>query len=303
MGWISVDVFHFVGVETNVCLIRQNTLLFIDPAGDHAAQCVLYTIVCANPGVKEQVLVDLCRQIRGMQHVTLSWVQQTISRVWRWTWRKPDRVSKNRFRPDNIQRWARYVQQIQFVDWRRLKFFDESHCVSKNLLSAKICGPRGANLRVFDEFPDATRLNVLLLTSIEHGNAPLFYTINSGTNNAWSFLQFVIDAVYAGYVVNGDILVMDNASIHKSTRMCVHLDRVVALVGAHIVYLPAYAPELNPCEFVFGHMKHSLKWNPQPITPLPQRLVQALREVSVGNVLSFYKNCTSVLYKAEKGDL
>lgn len=276
-------------------------MLFLDHDGDRAAQCVLYAIMCANPGFKLQALVDLCRQVRGMQRVTLSWVQQTISRVWGWTWRKPDRQSTNRFQPDNVLRWALYVQRIRFVDWRRLKFFDESHCVSKTLLSTRICGPRGANLRVFDEFPNDERLNVLLLTSVEHANAPLFYTVNNGTNNSWSFLQFVIDAVYAGYIVNGDILVMDNASIHKSPAMCTYLDQVVNLVGAHIVYLPAYSPELNPCEYVFAHMKHWLRRNPLPGLALPRQLIQSLVEVSVGEVLAFYNHCTSVYYKKIDG--
>ncbi len=198
-------------------------------------------------------------------------------------------------------RWSLYVQQIRFVDWRRLKFFDESHCVSKELLSTRICGPRGANLRVFDEFPNDERLNVLLLTSIEHANAPLFYAVNNGTNDSWSFLQFVIDAVYAGYVVNGDILVMDNASVHRGVAMCAYLDQLVAHVGAHIVYLPTYSPELNPCEYVFAHMKHWLRRNPHPGVALPRRLIQSLAEVQVGDVLSFYSHCTSVFYKKQNG--
>ncbi len=278
-------------------------MLFIDEAGDHAAQCILFAIISSNPGAKEKILLDLCRQIRGMQHTTLSWVQQTISRVWKWTWRKPAVQSTNRFSPSNILRWAQFVQQIRFVDWRRLKFCDESHCVSKALLSTRICGPRGANLRVFDEFPNEERLNVMLLTSIEHSTAPLLYTINNGTNNSWSFLQFIIDAVYAGYIGSGDIVIMDNASIHKKRVMCQYLDDVMMLVGAHIVYLPAYSPELNPCENVFAHMKHWLRRNPMPGATLPQRLVQSLAEATVGEVLSFYKHCTSVFYDAQNGTL
>ncbi len=275
---------------------RGHTLLFFDHAGDLAAQSVLYTVMCEHPGVNERQLTELCKQVRGMQHVTLSWVQRTIAVVWRWTWRKPDKQSVNKYSAHNVQRWASYVQLIRFVSWPRLKFADESHCVSEDLLSMRVCGPRGANVRVFDTFPNATRLNVLLLTSVEHANAPLFYTINDGTNTAFSFLQFIIDAVYAGYIVRGDILVLDNASVHKGRYMRPFLDDVFAAVGANYVFLPTFSPELNPCEFVFAHMKNWLRRNPMPATTLPRRLMKSLSEITVGDVLMYYKHCTSVYY-------
>jgi transposase len=278
----------------------DNTLLFFDHDGDIAAQSILYRIVCANPGVKETALVALCHMVRGMQHVTLQWVQKTISLVWRWSWRKPSQHSLARYDAPNVQRWANYVQLIRFVDWRRLKFVDESHCVSSALLSTRICAPRGVNVRVFDNFPNAARLNVILLTSIEHPNAPLFYTINDGTNDGFSFLQFVCDAVWSGYIGRGDIMVMDNSSVHRRRDMRPFLDDLFASVGSTYVYLPAYSPELNPCEFAFAHMKNWLRRNPS-LQPLPRRLAQALAEVEIGDTLNYYKHCTSVYYQKLNG--
>ena len=54
-------------------------------------------------------------------------------------------------------------------------------------------------------------------------------------------------------------------------------------VGASYVFLRAYSSKLNPCEFVFAHVKNWLRRNPVPAAMLPQRLTASLREVTVGD--------------------
>jgi hypothetical protein len=55
-------------------------------------------------------------------------------------------------------------------------------------------------------------------------------------------------------------------------------------VGARFVFLRAYSPKLNPCEFVFVHVKNWLRRNPVAAAMLLlQRLTTSLREVTVGD--------------------
>ena len=51
----------------------------------------------------------------------------------------------------------------------------------------------------------------------------------------------------------GSVLVMDNASIHKTLEV----RAVLASKGYRALFLPPYSPELNPVELVFGGMKAS----------------------------------------------
>ena len=51
------------------------------------------------------------------------------------------------------------------------------------------------------------------------------------------------------------LVVMDNASIHKSTAIA----DALSVVGAVPEYLPPYSPQFNPCEDVFGRIKSSLR--------------------------------------------
>lgn len=52
--------------------------------------------------------------------------------------------------------------------------------------------------------------------SAEHGWKPLYYKIRDVTSDRFCFLDFVFSAIDAGYIGNGDILVLDNARVHTA---------------------------------------------------------------------------------------
>jgi transposase len=49
------------------------------------------------------------------------------------------------------------------------------------------------------------------------------------------------------------VIVLDNLSSHKSRRLKAWCKKVG---DVHLEYLPAYAPELNPIEWTWGHSKN-----------------------------------------------
>lgn len=79
---------------------------------------------------------------------------------------------------------------------------------------------------------------------------------------------FVIDqamtgAIFKAYVEQclaptlapGDIVIMDNLPAHKVDGVRAAIERV----GANLVYLPPYSPDLNPIEQVFAKLKALLR--------------------------------------------
>ena len=62
----------------------------------------------------------------------------------------------------------------------------------------------------------------------------------------------------AGYLVTGDILVVDNCAIHRRVETFDIFQMFLDICGIKLVYLPAYSPEFNPCELVFVQIKHFL---------------------------------------------
>jgi transposase len=53
----------------------------------------------------------------------------------------------------------------------------------------------------------------------------------------------------------GDVVVLDNLAAHKVKG----IQDAVAAVGAHLLYLPPYSPDLNPIEMAFAKLKALLR--------------------------------------------
>ena len=56
-------------------------------------------------------------------------------------------------------------------------------------------------------------------------------------------------------LTTGDIVVMDNLSSHKGTRV----REMIEAAGAKLLYLPPYSPDFNPIEMAFSKLKALLR--------------------------------------------
>ena len=72
-------------------------------------------------------------------------------------------------------------------------------------------------------------------------------------NGAW-FLAYV-QQVLAPTLKPGDVVIMDNLAAHKSTP----IKDAMEAVGARLLFLPPYSPDLNPIENAFAKLKALLK--------------------------------------------
>lgn len=81
--------------------------------------------------------------------------------------------------------------------------------------------------------------------------APMQYdgTMDSVLFEAW-FERMLLPALALGSVI-----VMDNASFHRKTK----LQSMAALAGCTVIFLPPYSPELNPIEHFWAWLKNNLR--------------------------------------------
>ena len=75
-----------------------------------------------------------------------------------------------------------------------------------------------------------------------------------GAINKVSFIAYV-EQVLAPTLRPGDVVVADNLGCHRSGEVRTALRKV----GARLVLLPKYSPDLNPIEQVFAKLKHLLR--------------------------------------------
>jgi len=69
--------------------------------------------------------------------------------------------------------------------------------------------------------------------------------INTASFTAW-VEQFLVPTLNPG-----DIVLLDNLSSHKGKTA----RAAIRAVGAHILFLPPYSPDLNPIEMMFAKLK------------------------------------------------
>ena len=108
-----------------------------------------------------------------------------------------------------------------------------------------------------------------------------------GTTDTESFRAYV-QAVLVPTLHSGDIVVMDNLSPHKSDPTLA----LITQVGAQVLFLPAYSPDLNPIEMMWSKIKSLLR-GIEARTPaeLVVAIGQALAQVTLRDAINWFAHC------------
>ncbi len=73
------------------------------------------------------------------------------------------------------------------------------------------------------------------------------------------FNRFVTKLIEMHKLVEGDYFCVDGAFVYHGSKFFPLLCKLLDTVGVHLIFLPKYSPELNPCEEIFTIMKHHLR--------------------------------------------
>lgn len=109
-------------------------------------------------------------------------------------------------------------------------------------------------------------------------------------NSAIDFVDSLYHFVRRGALEAGDVLILDNARVHDSVAIQEDLADLEA-GGVRIIYLPAYSPELNPCELVFGQADRYMRNYRKGPGDFMLHLAKAFAQVSHTNVVNYYDHC------------
>jgi len=111
--------------------------------------------------------------------------------------------------------------------------------------------PRGK--RLVDKIPHGHWKTSTFLAALRNDRieAPCLY---DGPINGERFLAYV-EQFLVPTLKPGDIVILDNLGSHKSKAV----RKAIRSVGARLVFLPKYSPDLNPIEQVFAKLKGFLR--------------------------------------------
>jgi transposase len=86
----------------------------------------------------------------------------------------------------------------------------------------------------------------------------------------------------------GDVVVMDNLSVHKSEKV----RELIEGASAQLLYLPPYSPDFNPIEEAFSKIKNLIrKAGARVHEALVVAIGEAISEVSEEDAKSFFEHC------------
>lgn len=140
--------------------------------------------------------------------------------------------------------WQRYMDPASLV------FLDETGAKT-NMVRHYGWGPKSE--RLIDATPHGHWNTTTFLAGLRSTGivAPL---VLDGPMTGEAFLAYV-EQFLAPTLSAGDIVVMDNLAAHKVAGV----REAIAAVGAGVIYLPPYSPDLNPIEQMFSKLKSLLR--------------------------------------------
>jgi transposase len=128
--------------------------------------------------------------------------------------------------------------------------------------------------------------NTTLLSSMSLSGMGPSLVVEGGVNAA--VFETYLERMLVPTLGDGDVVVMDNLSVHKSERVA----ELIESAGAQVLYLPPYSPDLNPIEEAFSKIKNLLrKAGARAREVLVDAIGAALSEVSEEDARAFFEHC------------
>lgn len=172
-------------------------------------------------------------------------------------------VPESRNSEETINLREVYCNNFSIMDDNKIIFVDEFgiSCSSRTCYGRSMVGsPARKQIR------SIRSKNVSVCAALMKSGLVYFKISNSSFNSTKfsEFLRDLVGIVKRSGVLNG-IIIMDNASIHKSEEQRVFLNSE----GFERLFLPAYSPQLNPIEELFSKWKNIIsRRNPNNVEEL-----------------------------------
>ena len=184
-----------------------------------------------------------------------------------------------------IQRRRNFSIARRFVPAQSLVFLDESGAQSN---MTRLYGRPPIGTRCKDYKPHGHWKTTALLSAIRLGGVIESATVLvDGPMNTDTFEAYT-EYCLAPSLRRGDVVVMDNLSLHKSISTRLAIERA----GAGLWFLPPYSPDLNPIEKLWSKVKAWLRRvSARTFEAIGDALVEVLRTVTQGECSNYFRSC------------
>lgn len=148
--------------------------------------------------------------------------------------------------------------------------------------------PRGQ--RVHAAVPQNYGRNVTLLGVLDHNGICAAMSVDGPVDGPTetAVLSAFVPQVLIPTLVPGDIVVMDNLSVHKVRQ----IRALIEAAGAEVWYLPPYSPDLSPIEPCWSKLKSGLRsLAARNREALDEAITQAFGTITAGDAQGWFRHC------------
>jgi transposase len=162
-------------------------------------------------------------------------------------------------------------------------FVDET---GSNIAMAPRVGraPRGE--RLYASIPRNHGANTTLLSSLSvDGMGPSLLVAGATTTEVFAAY---VSQVLVPWLRPGQIVVLDNLSVHKSTRVRSWIEAA----GCQLRFLPAYSPDFSPIEWAFSKLKIWLRQaQARTVNELERAVAAGMMRISRADAQGWFYGC------------
>jgi len=158
--------------------------------------------------------------------------------------------------------------------------------MGSNLGLTRLYGRAEPGQRVLDHVPGDRGGNVSTIGAIGLDGIRTGLSVPGAIDG--ETMLFFIEALLVPTLKRGDIVVMDNNPIHKLDD----IEDAIEAVGAWVLFLPTYSPDLNPIEHCWSKVKSLLRsLKPRALPDLLDALVKAFSSITRQDLLGWFQHC------------
>jgi transposase len=178
---------------------------------------------------------------------------------------------------------AGYQEQIKQLDANQIVVVDE--CGSNIALTPLYArAPKGK--RAYGSVPRNRGKNMTLIAALSRQGV-MASMILDGAANGVAF-EIYVEQILAPSLTAGQIVVMDNLSIHKGAKV----RSAIEARGCQLLFLPSYSPDLSPIEEAFSKLKSALRRAAaRTREALEEAICQALILITAQDARGWFAHC------------
>lgn len=176
-----------------------------------------------------------------------------------------------------------WEEKAKHLDARKLVFLDES---GSNIALTRLYGRAPKGKRARGSIPRNRGKNVTVISCLTFDGLGESLILDGAANG--ELFELYIERFLAPSLKPGQIVIMDNLSIHKGQKV----RELIEARGCEVLFLPPYSPDFSPIEEAFSKIKAVLrKIGARTRDALQEALEYALTTVSASDAAGWFRHC------------